>query len=165
MPNKPIPIYWDSCVYIDCIQQTPERYDVLAEIVTEAQNGKIVLVASALIVAEVSKLAGLGVEIAEQTNRIRLFFENDFISIRNVTRRVAEDAARFGREHSIKPADAVHVATALHYECVSFQTYDGESKCRGKLLALDGKVGTPPLKIEVPRVIEKGNSQGQKGLF
>ncbi len=165
MANKPIRIYWDSCVYIDCIQRTPGRHDVLDEIVAEAKNNKIVLVASALVLAEVSKLEGLNVEVAEQTRQIRAFFENDFISMRNVTRRVAEDAADFGRQYSIKPADAVHVATALHYKCVSFQTYDGKPKRRGRLLALDGKIGNPPLKIEVPRVVEAGDSQGQKRMW
>lgn len=165
MPNKPIRIYWDSCVYIDCIQQTPGRHDVLDEIIEEAKNNRIILVASTLVLAEVSKLDGLTISIAEQARKIRDFFENNFIQVRGVTRRIAEEASDLGRKHSIKPADAVHVATALDYECVSLQTFDGVPKCHGKLIGLDGKIGNPPLKIEVPRVIEEGDSQGQKELF
>ena len=160
MPNKPIPIYWDSCVYIDCIQQTPGRHDVLDDIIEKAKNNRIILVASALVIAEVTTLKESGLEIAEQAQKIRDFFENDFISVRGVTRRVAEEAADLGRKYSIKPADAVHVVTALHGNCASLQTFDGTSSRRRKLLALDGKIGNPPLAIELPQVPQEGE-QGQ----
>jgi len=82
MPTKPTRVYWDSCVYIDCIQKTPGRFDVLKGLLREAEHGGIILVASALVVAEVVKLNACSDSDAEQASRIRSFFENDYIQIR-----------------------------------------------------------------------------------
>ena len=164
MPNEPLRVYWDSCVYIDCIQRHPDRHAVLDAIVEQAKNGEIVLVASALVLAEVSKLNDPNATIQEETKRILRFFENDYIKVRNVTRSIAEHAADMTRRHSIKPSDAIHVATALAGKCISLQTYDGVQGSRGKLIALDGKTGNPPLRIEVPRVVSKDDPSGQMPL-
>lgn len=161
MSNKPLRVYWDSCVYIDCIQQTPDRHTLLESIIEQAKNGDIVLVASTLVLAEVVKLDAPDATAEEEAKRILRFFENDFIKVRNVTRRIAEHAADMVRVYSIKPPDAIHVATALAGKCVSLQTYDGKQGSGGKLIALNGKIGNPPLRIEVPRVVSKDDPSGQ----
>jgi len=164
MPNEPLRVYWDSCVYIDCIQRHPDRGAVLDSIIKQAKHGEIVLVASALVLAEVSKLKDPNATAEEEAERILRFFENDFIKVRNVTRRIAEHAADMTRRHSIKPSDAIHVATALEAKCLSLQTYDGVKGCRGKLIALDGKMGSPPLPIEIPRIVSRDDRRGQRFL-
>ncbi len=164
MPPKPECIYWDSCVYISCIQQDPARYPVLRAFLGVAESRKIFLVASALVVAEVVKLNCSPEPINKQADLIREFFENDYIEVRSVDRAIAEEAAKICRSHDIRPPDAVHVATALKFQCTCLQTYDGENpKPKGKyLLPLDGKVGWPALKIELPQVHP---FQSQRGLF
>ncbi len=164
MPNEPLRVYWDSCVYIDCIQRDPDQHAILDSIIKQATSGEIVLVASALVLAEVSKLKDPSATIEEETKRILRFFENDFIKVRNVTRSIAEHAAEITRLHSIKPSDAIHVATALAGKCISLQTYDGVQGRRGKLIALDGKIGNPALRIEVPREVSKDDFHGQMPL-
>ena len=47
-------------------------------------------------------------------------------------------------DNSIKPKDAVHVATALNTTCTVLETFD-----KG-LLEESGKVGNPPLTIRKP---------------
>ena len=47
-------------------------------------------------------------------------------------------------DNSIKPKDAVHVATALNTKCTVLETFD-----KG-LLEESGKVGNPPLTIPKP---------------
>ena len=76
--------------------------------------------------------------------KIRDFFENDYIVIRNVDRLIAEKAGDIVRTHPIKPPDAIHIATALSSKCECLHTYDK------KLLHLDGKVGWPTLSIKLP---------------
>ena len=76
--------------------------------------------------------------------KIRDFFENDFVTIRNVDRLIAERAGEFVREHNLKPPDAIHAATALSFKCDCLHTYDK------KLLRLDGKIGWPTLSIKAP---------------
>jgi len=159
MPNEPDRIYWDSCAYISCIEQSPGRGDALRNIVSQAEVGEIVFVASAFVIAEVTKLKRSSESDLKQFRMIRDFFKNDFIRVRAVDRMVAEKAQEISRQHKVKPGDAVHIATACIYKCTSFQTYDGEKKESNEgnpsstkgLLRLDGKIGVPPLKIEIPR--------------
>jgi len=155
MTTEPQRIYWDSCAYISCIEETPGRRDVLWQIVRQAEAGEIVFVASALVIAEVSRLKNSPLSKKEQARKIQEFFENDFIKIRVLDRKTAEDAAEIGRQFGLRGADTVHVATALRAKCHSLQTYDGENGEAKKLLAFDGRIGTPPLKIELPRISDR----------
>ncbi|MBI3464998.1 MAG: PIN domain-containing protein [Planctomycetes bacterium] len=150
MPTEPTRIYWDSCVYISCIEETPGRFPVLSSLIELAKKGEIVFVASAFVIAEVTKLDRPDLTSKEQAQRIRDFFENDYIKVRGVDRRTSEEAAEISRIYGLKPPDAVHVATAIRWRCASFQTYDGEKGGSTKLLAFNGKIGQPPLTIELP---------------
>jgi predicted nucleic acid-binding protein len=159
MTTKPVAVYWDSCVYIDYIQQEPNRYPVLCAIMEDARAGKIIFVASTLVLAEVNKLKLSAEPVEQQAELIRQAFENDYIEVKGVTRDIAVQAAGLCRDFGIKPSDAIHVATALAFNCRCFQTYDGDKrgserkKGRQYLLDLSGKIGRPPLRIELPNQI------------
>jgi hypothetical protein len=99
----------------------------------------------------------LGHSIDAQQKRIHEFFDNDYIEIRNVNKDIAERSADVCRKYGLKPPDAIHVITAQTCECDVLQTYDGEirdergERKRPYLLDLNGKIGNPPLKIEIPK--------------
>jgi predicted nucleic acid-binding protein len=143
-------IYWDSCVFISCIERTPSRYSILKTIIRDAEEGSLVLVASTLVIAEVTKLNGSTELEKKQAQLIQDFFENDYIEIRALDRLTAEQAAEISRKYGLKPPDAIHVATAIRHGCSCLQTYDGEQGCQGKLLAFDNKIGWPALAIRLP---------------
>ncbi len=156
MTSKPALVYWDSCVFISCIQRDPRRFGTLEAIVDEAKSGRAILVASTMGVAETVKLSGDDKSWKQEEGKIRAFFDNEFIEIVNVTREIGENAARIGREHGLKPADAIHVATAIKYGCKCLHTYDGDdrtAKRKRYLLDWNGKIGVPPLRIEIPKPI------------
>jgi predicted nucleic acid-binding protein len=153
--NEPIRVYWDSCLYIACIQKERGRYPVLKAIIKMAEEGDIELVASTLVIAEVVKLKGLTISMARQAKKIREFFENPYIKVRALDRATAEDAAEIVRKFGLKPEDSVHIATALATKCRCLQTYDGEKGGPGKMLAFDKKIGTPPLSIVLPTALKK----------
>ena len=154
--TKPIPVYWDSCVFIDAIEPNvkPDRHAILKQIIDEAKDGKIILVSSLLVLAEVRVLAGSSETVIRQTELIRDFFENDYIVLRPFDNATALRAACIGRDHNVKPYDSVHLATALQAGCKIFHTYDGDCKTKpnkGKLLKLDKKIGgSSPLRIMEP---------------
>jgi predicted nucleic acid-binding protein len=147
-------VYWDTCLFIDLLQRTPERIEILSEYIAEAQKGKLCLVTSAFTLAEVVKV---GRALPEEDERIiRDFFENPYILIQQLDRAVAEIARGIVRSHShIKPPDAVHIASAVVAEAPTLLTYDREH-----LIPKSELIGSPPLKIEEPQRL-----QIQRNLF
>ena len=145
-------IYWDSCVFIDSLQQTPGRYDVLREIVESAKRKETEIVTSAFSIAEVVAITDDRPVSPTDVQKIKDFFENEYIKLRQLDRQTVELAADIGRTHSIKPPDAVHIATALLAKCRELQTYDGLGKPASKkrMLFYDGKIGSPTLAIKIP---------------
>ena len=82
---------------------------------------------------------------------VRDYFDNDYILLVSVDKRVADYARglMLAGHARLKPADAVHLATACIASAEEFQTFDGD------LLALDGKVDKPDgrrLAIKKPSV-------------
>jgi predicted nucleic acid-binding protein len=154
MPTKPERIYWDSCVYIDCIQKKQPRFAMLERIYDQAINGEVEFVASTLVLAEVVRCKELTIPAADQELVIRNFFKRSFFHFRPVDRLIAEEAAAISRAYpDLKPPDAIHIATAIRYSCTRLQTYDGECGGPKKMIAYSGRVGRPPLKIELPQLI------------
>lgn len=159
--TKPALFYWDSCVFISCIQSDPKRFAVLEAIVEEAKSGKVIVVASTMAVAEIVKLSDDSAKWKAELAKIHAFLDNDFIEIIDVTKEIAKRAAEICGDSGLKPPDAIHVATAIRYGCRCLQTYDGENRSAGKkryLLDYDGKIGSPPLSIRLPKTLGPAES-------
>lgn len=137
-------IYWNSCVFIHVIQQTGEYRPVLETIMEEARAGRVAIVTSALTLAEVR---GAGSEADEAM--IDEMFRQDYIAVRVLDPPLASRARRLGREHGIKPADAIHVATAIDLGAEVMHTMDGKTKRRG-LIAKSGQIEEVGLRIREP---------------
>jgi predicted nucleic acid-binding protein len=149
MPDNETLVYWDSCVFIDRIEaKNSDRIDTLRAMTDAAERGELMIVTSALAMAEVVKLTALSeASDKEKENLIVEFFDNEYISVRNVTPAVSERARHIIRDHNLKPPDAIHVATALLTKGVRvLETYD-----ESHLIPLDGKIGNPPLCIRTPK--------------
>lgn len=165
-------IYWDSGLFIELLQGTGEHLVALNQIVEAAKQGDVILVTSALTLAEV-----LGQRVAsvknggptkpisdEAADRIGAFFEHEWIAIRPCTGYIGRLAGQIARKHSLKPPDAVHAATALDAGVSVLQTRDGP-KPSTSLLRKNGKIGAPPLAIELPtwavqmRLVEAGQEE------
>lgn len=79
-----------------------------------------------------------------------------------VSRRIAVRARDLGSQFNrLTVPDAIHIATALEAAVDAFLTYDGAPELKselkknrrsGGLLAFNGQIGNPPLRIETPRV-------------
>jgi predicted nucleic acid-binding protein len=152
----PSSVYWDACVFIDLLQQTAGRYDACEDCRQRAEKGELILITSAITIAEVNKLPSLGSLPEVQSRVILEFFENSYIVLRQVDRAVAEKAHELTRTHGLMPMDAVHVATALAMQVDVFLTYDTPKGRRKGLLRHNGTIGNPPLKIEMPTLPTPG---------
>jgi predicted nucleic acid-binding protein len=138
--------YWDSAAFLAYFKEEVGRVDHCAEVLENAENGKILIVTSALTLAEVLALKGQPRIPPEPALKQKVidFFKNEYISVQNVTRQVAELARDLVWDHGIDPKDAVHVASALTVEAPILETFDQP------LIYKSGKVGNPPLIIREP---------------
>lgn len=137
--------YWDSEAFLAWLKEEPGKVDDCRAILREAEAGRILIVTSALTLAEVIKLKHRTPIEKEHAEKIRAFFKNSYISIRNVDRFTAEKARELIWNYPpLQPKDSIHIATALQYKLTLLNTADED------LLKLDGRLGNPPLRIAPP---------------
>jgi len=147
MSNKKRRCYWDACCFIDLIQQTTSRIEVLEQLRSQAQRGEIDIVTSSYTLAEVIKDDKGAPVNDDDEQRIATLFLEPYIGVRLLHRQVGNKARQIARAHSLKPGDAIHVATAILEEADVLHTYDEK-----RLLKRNGVIGDPPLRIERPSV-------------
>jgi predicted nucleic acid-binding protein len=178
-PRRPKKVYWDACAWIAQIsnQKVPlpdgsieDRGSLCRAVVADAEKGATEIFTSALSLAEVSKLPS---DVPGAGDKIKQFFENDFIVIIQLDRRTGEfarDLMQLGYP-GLKPPDAVHLASASIANAEEMHTFDG------KLLRLDQKImkadgvplrickpsmGGPPLPLLDAPPSEETNESGEE---
>ena len=140
--------YWDSDCFLAWLQSEAGKADACREVLEAADDGKILLVTSALTLAEVLYLKGARPISKARKDIVVDFFKNDYIAVRNVTRHVAEVARELVWDQGIRPKDAVHVATALEARLSLMNTFDQN------LVKKSPISGNPQLVIAKPSVRE-----------
>ena len=93
-----IKFYWDSCVCIDWIQNADAvKRAQLQPIITAACNGEVLIVASALVLAEVVRANGDQPMSEIDETAIRTFFLHPYIALRPIDHLLAHLARHFLR--------------------------------------------------------------------
>jgi predicted nucleic acid-binding protein len=136
-------VYWDSCSWTAQIWSevctlkdgTIENRGALCRaVIDDATKGTTDIFTSALALVEVNKHPDR--DPKSGADKLKDFFENDYIIVVAMDRRVGE----LGRElmqrrfPSLKPPDATHLASAIIANVDEMHTFDSD------LLNLDGKV-------------------------
>lgn len=153
MATEPERTYWDSCVFIDALRQTtqPEdRWSKISKLIARAKAGKSTIWTSALAIAEVVRGKEHGQLSEEEERKIRALFFAKFVKLIPVDRLIAKHAAEIVRTFTLKPPDAVHVATAIRCRCEVLYTYDGGDGDPRKILTHHGQIGLPAMPIKRP---------------
>jgi len=122
---------------IDALEKG-DRYQHIEPLLKSAEDGELLIVCSAWVMAETAKVKGKSQEESEKL--IHDMWENDYFHCEAVHDRIAGLAGRLVAKHGITPKDAVHVATALLLKCPVLLTNDGEGGKRKSLLPLDRKI-------------------------
>ena len=135
MPSRPDLLYWDSCVFLSYINGDVDRLPIIDALLIEAQAGKVHIVTSVLTIAEVVFAAQeqennqLAPEVVDQIESI--LNDRRVVTLVDVTPAVARRARELQRNgkfsgRSIKPMDALHLATAatLSPAPLKIHTYD-----------------------------------------
>lgn len=147
MPSR---VYWDSCCFIGLLQDEKDKAPALVDLCQKAAADDLVIVTSALTIAEVCKLPGTTLQADDQAKKILEFFENPYVVIRALDRLIGERANTIARQHGIKPLDAVHLATGILSSCEVFYTYDSKKGKNKGLLTHNGAAWVQPMRIEQP---------------
>lgn len=138
MPNEPSRVYWDSCVFLHYIEGTPEWMPILDSLLEEASETKgLIIVTSTVSITEVAyakiekdgKALDPEIEAAiddlwNDRSAVKLVEYNEIIA--REARTLIRKAVEMGR--TLKPMDAIHLATAMNRKVEDFHTTDGPLK-------------------------------------
>lgn len=136
--------YWDSDCFLGWLQEEPDKVEPCHQVLSSAEDGQLVIVTSALTIAEVLALRGKLKIPASRRERVEAFFRQEYIAVRNISRRVAESARTYVWDYGVSPKDALHVATAVDAGLTLLNTFDTD------LIKKSGQIGSPALIIEKP---------------
>jgi predicted nucleic acid-binding protein len=156
-------IYWESSCFLALLKKEKDRIRACQGTIDKAEKGELIIVTSAITFIEVVKLPGETPLKREAENTIRKFFENSFMSIREVDRQVGLIARDLmWRHEGLRPKDSIHIATAIHYKIPKLHSFDERH-----FLKLNNKYGNPKLTICEPDIdfneqLEIPNEQEEK---
>ncbi|MCD6218046.1 PIN domain-containing protein [bacterium] len=138
--------YWDSDCFLGMLKGESDKKDLCKTVLEEAKEGNIMIVTSALTIAEVLYIKGKSPIPVKDKDKVVLFFRSDYIAVKNVTIHIAEFAREIVWSFGIKPKDAIHISTAMIDKIKLFNTFDEH------LLSKNIIAGNPALVIEKPQV-------------
>jgi predicted nucleic acid-binding protein len=149
----PKKVYWDSCVWISLINEETGKVKRCQNVIDQARKGEVQIWTSSLTLAEVfkKKCDGASVSIAEAHDAdFEKYIEQDFLVEVQLDHDIGVLARRLLRAHPDlkKPADAIHLASAVLNNVDELHTFDGDN-----LLGLNEKISRrdgKPLVICLP---------------
>lgn len=150
--------YWDSCAFLAYLQD--ENGADLCELVLDAaDHGQLLIVTSALTIAEVLNLRGKVKIGADRRDDVVKLFSQDYIHVRNITRRTGELARDLFWDHDIPAKDALHVAAALEARLPVMNTFDDTLLKRGKALESRLRIEKPFYSHQTELPLEEGEAE------
>jgi len=139
--------YWDSSCFLGWLKQEADKIDDCRGVIEAAKNGDLDIITSALTFVEVLYLKHRDPIPKEEAEKVKRFFENEFIIPVTLDREIAEIAQSIVWDYKVKPSDATHIATALQADVNIVDTFDQEL-----IDKFNKKIGNPPLRIGKPHL-------------
>ena len=161
--SNPRRVYWDACAWLGLLNGESEKLAALQTVWGMASRGEVEIWTSAFCLAEVYKAKceggaqSLGPEGDQQLDDL---FDQDFVKVVQVDTDIGRLARRLLRSQAKlkKPSDAIHLATAVHWNLDQLHTYDGSD-----LLGLVVKTDSGgDLEICKPNMIDGENLFNRK---
>ena len=144
--------YWDANAFSGYLNDEDGKVDVCEPVLKEAERGNVLIVTSALTIAEVLFIRQGPKLPPEKREVVEKFFKADYVAVRNVTRHIADLARDVFWDHGIKPKDAVHVATAVFFKVPVLHTFDGPLISKSGLVVQLPSGNKHSLEIKKPYV-------------
>lgn len=158
---EPLKIYWDSCVFLSYVQGRPlDRMPILEALVDRAYARQIHIYTSTFSIVEVAfaeeERAGELLDPAVMAKIDDFWADRRVVTLVEFHELIGRDARALIRNaiaagRSLKPADAVHLATAVRIAAAEFHTYDNRLMSAANGLSLAMPVVRP--RTDQPRLI------------
>lgn len=137
MARTPGPLlkpYLDSSVFIAWIKgekvtedgKEVDRGDIASHILEDAQKGRYSVYCSTFVAAEVIKDRNRPKLTDAELQTIDNYFQHEFIIWVDLDLSLALEARALARAHSLKPPDAVHLASAIRADCDYLLRWDAK---------------------------------------
>jgi predicted nucleic acid-binding protein len=122
VPDPQVRRYWDACAFIAFIAGEAGRADNCRKLLDEAASGVYLAFTSSITLAEVTRKRHHPVDPGVR-QQIEKFFENPYIETVNADRFTVLRARELIWQHlSLRPNDAIHLASALRANCTLYYT-------------------------------------------
>ena len=114
----------DTCVLIYHIERHPVYFPLTQELLANVEAGHLTAVTSILALMEVTVRPWQlqRSDVVQDYEEILTHFPN--LTLIDVNRDIASQAARLRAQYRLRPADALHLATALVHGATAFVTND-----------------------------------------
>ena len=137
---------WDSSVVIGYLTGDQSIGLACSQIIRQAELKETEILVSQMAIVETSYLRGQSDEASERL--IKEFFSREYIvpvNIDSYVSFIARDLVRkYRNSPRISPADAVHLATAIHWKIPVLETTDNP------LIRFNQREGNPPVSVRRP---------------
>ena len=121
-------LYWDTSVFICFLSEEEEdRREKCEDVLRAGRDGKIEIVTSMFTLVEVIRPKAIKHPhplTDDQVANLRGMFRWPWLKKIQVHEQLALDASDLARAHGLKPADALHAATAIAENCDELQRWD-----------------------------------------
>jgi len=129
--------YLDSSVYIAAINNEPGRAKTVKQIFAAADRSEIELVASTFVAAEVIKMRGQGYLSLDHEVAIESYLKSEHILWVELDLSLAIRARGIARDHSLKPGDAIHLASAIRGKADVLLRFDDRFTANGDIAGIE----------------------------
>jgi predicted nucleic acid-binding protein len=125
--------YWDACVFLALVNGEPARLQHIESMMEAASKGELVILTSTFSKVEValgaSEQQAKVLDKAVEDKIDELWGTGSPVKLVEFHELLADDARNLIRQGitrgwSLKPTDALHLATAMRHGTVAFHTYD-----------------------------------------
>jgi len=137
--------YWDSSCFLGWLKEEEDKVEECRGVISAAENGDIKIFTSAFTMVEVLFLNRNNPIPQEDSERVRAFFENDYILLVTLDREIANVAQDLVWNYGVPYRDAPHLASALQVAVEIVDTFDDTL-----IQNFNNRIGTPPLRIGRP---------------
>jgi predicted nucleic acid-binding protein len=140
--------------FLGLLNDEPDKAVACEDVWKAGERGLVTIVTSTLTVAEVIYAKGVPKLDPAKRPMVNNFFRAGHIVQKPLTRVIAELARDVVWDSSVRPKDAVHIATSAYYKIKEFHTFDGPL-LDAKTVAVNGFVVSvqkpyAPRQLELP---------------